>query len=72
MSNTERIRRYELKRAAALGTQEREYDREVERRFRSNHGSSAHTGYRAFIVRKVLTDFAIRDANNGGSIQERA
>ena len=71
MSSAERIRRYELKRAAALGLQEREHDQLIERRFRTNHGH-ASTGYRAFIVRKVLTDFAIRDANNGGSIQERA
>lgn len=70
MSNAERIRRYERKRAVALDLQEREHDQLIERQFRSNHGD-AITGYKAFLVRKVLTDFAIRDANNGGSIQER-
>lgn len=70
MSNAERIRRYELKRAAALGLQERKHDQLIERQFRINHGNVS-TGYKAFLVRKVLTDFAIRDANNGGSIQER-
>lgn len=69
--NAENLRRYNLKRAAALDLQEREHDQLIERRFRINHGDTA-TGYKAFIVRKVSTDFAIRDANAGGSIQERA
>lgn len=57
----DRTTEYEQRRARALDFEERTHDLAIEKRFRAMHGHTTG-GFKAHLVRKVLTDFAIRDA----------
>lgn len=64
---TNRIGDYERRRAVALDGNQRAHDLLLEARLRNRHGHTA-TGYRAFLIRRALTQLATRTAAEGGSI----
>lgn len=66
---TNNIQRYQDKRATALDLMEHVHDKAAETRLRDRHGSCA-TGYKAFLVRRTLSQFAIREADRN-TINER-
>lgn len=57
----DRTEAYRARRARALDFEERTHDLAIEKRFRAMHGHTVG-GWIGGLVRKVLTDFAIRDA----------
>lgn len=62
----DRTTEYEQRRAVALDFQEHVHDRLIEARFRERHGHTVG-GWKAGLVRKVLTDFAVRDAERNAA-----
>lgn len=63
---TDRTAEYRARRAVALGLEEHVHDQLIEARFRAMHGHTAG-GWIGGLVRKVLTDFAVRDAERNAA-----
>lgn len=63
---TDRTAAYRQRRAVALDYQEHVHDRLSEQRLRARHGQCG-TGWKAHLVRKTLTDFAVRDAERNAA-----
>lgn len=63
---TDRTAAYRARRAVALDFQEHVHDRLIEARFRARHGHTVG-GWKGGLVRKVLTDFAVRDAERNAA-----
>lgn len=64
---TNRVREYEARRAIALNYEEKLHDLLTEKRLRDYHGRTA-TGFKAALVRRTLTQLALRSADEQGAI----